>query len=218
MLGRRWVFAALATSFAALVACSSKPSSSGPPQACVAGAISASGACESCIQSSCASALGNYESACSDYFACACPDGSFNASYEGACETQATESGCESETEALAACEMTSCSKPCAPPDAGEEGGNTTDATGQVTFACTTGTGSTMACNITTVSSSSATSAEQSCATQGGTVASTCTSVGLSGCCILNTTNTSCYYDSEAGATEADGCLSQSGMWSTTVP
>jgi hypothetical protein len=216
-----WAFATAVGSLVALFACGNK-TNTGAPAACIAGAIAAgddgNAACTSCIETACGSALGDYPTSCADYIACICPEGGFVSSYEGACETEATETLCMSAMQTLQTCETAHCAKPCASStDAGKD--SSVDAgTVTVTFSCMEEADASVVCSLTTTSTSAATSGQSACTARGGTVGSSCPTAGLAGCCVLNTTIVDCYYDSDAGSSLAQACAGSYGVWSTTVP
>jgi hypothetical protein len=91
-----------------LAACSSND------DACVESSIGAANveACFGCIKTSCSSQLGTFDSACSSYLSCACPDGEFVGSAAVACGMDLG-SDCVAAGAAMNACAGTTCASSC---------------------------------------------------------------------------------------------------------
>src|ERR1700689_2719612 len=87
-----WAIAALSGIGVAAFACSG----GNPYSPCVAGQANQLGSgCYACLQDSCGTELGTYESACNDYIGCSCPGGSYSASAasSASCQKDESESG-----------------------------------------------------------------------------------------------------------------------------
>jgi len=102
----------------AVLACSSNSSSGGgnSSSSCLQQTIDSSNSgCYSCVQSKCASQLSTFESACSDFFSCICPGGTYSATADGssACTQKQQEPACQSATEAGEQCSNTNCPSQC---------------------------------------------------------------------------------------------------------
>jgi hypothetical protein len=120
-----WLLAGALASFAALSACGAKGNSGnseangnggGPPVpvACLGQAFG--GACDSCIQASCGSALGSFGSECSDYVGCYCPNGAYSASAQMSqnCLSKVTANpSCLSSVQTMNGCVMQNCASEC---------------------------------------------------------------------------------------------------------
>ncbi|HEX8790138.1 MAG TPA: hypothetical protein VF765_04250 [Polyangiaceae bacterium] len=123
----------LACCFAALSACGSKGGAAGngnngsTPLASACLGPSFSSACESCLQSSCASTLGSFASDCSDYVQCYCPGGAFNASAQTSqtCVAKAAANpSCLTSVQAMNTCVTQTCANVCGS-SGGGSGGST---------------------------------------------------------------------------------------------
>ncbi|HEY1697849.1 MAG TPA: hypothetical protein VGG39_37065 [Polyangiaceae bacterium] len=68
--------------------------------------------CWSCLQGSCGSELGTFESDCSAYVDCVCPGGTYDACNATTCEPQIT-GVCGTSAQAVATCETQSCESAC---------------------------------------------------------------------------------------------------------
>jgi hypothetical protein len=100
---------------AAGVACSSSSGSSSSSSASSCDQqIVASTACYTCGQNSCGSQLSSYESACSSYFSCVCPGGTYSVSafMSSTCSGDLTGS-CGSADNALLTCISQNCVGAC---------------------------------------------------------------------------------------------------------
>jgi hypothetical protein len=123
--GSHWLGASALACFAALSACGSKGGQgggSGNGQGVPGSAASAclgqftGGACGSCIESSCASALGAFANDCSDYIACYCPNGQYSASAQttqGCVSKITTNPSCLTSAQGINTCMQQSCDTAC---------------------------------------------------------------------------------------------------------
>lgn len=152
-----WLLAGALASFAALSACGAKGNSGNSgtsgsgggqpvPVACLGQAFG--GACDSCIQASCGSALGSFGSDCSDYVDCYCPNGAYSASAQmsQSCVSKVTANpSCLSSVQTMNNCVNQNCATTCSASSSagGSSGGGTGGGTGG-----STGGGMTAACGV----------------------------------------------------------------------
>lgn len=138
-----------------LFACSSSGTNS-----CLVGAFGSD--CFSCMQTSCAPELSNIESACSDYYSCLCPHGSFSCSENesSVCNPKGDVLACTNASKSMGTCVLQNCGTPCGgggpfcplgtgttttcAGSASLDGGTCTN--GQLLESCSTTTGSTTSC------------------------------------------------------------------------
>jgi hypothetical protein len=97
----------------------------------------------------------------------------------------------------------------------GSGGGSSSGSTGDVTYSCTNGTGTSTTCSQQQVSSSLLASTQQACTQGGGTPGTTCPAAGLAGCCAISGI-VACYYDATKASSIQTSCTSEGGTWSTT--
>ncbi len=229
MSGRAWLWL-LATSAVVLVACGASNASGGasaitPFTPCLASALNVgdAGDCNSCVQTSCQPQGHAFDDRCAPYVSCICTDGqSPSAATVEQCAPMLSATACKEAVAALQTCSNQNCANQCGAPapdaasqeDAGAPADAGTDAEGgAVTFSCSNGTGTTMECDQQPISPTSAQVAQNGCTQVGGTPGSGCPVTGVSGCCLLPTTE-NCYYDPAAAAQRQATCKSAGGSWS----
>ncbi|HTQ45991.1 MAG TPA: hypothetical protein VMI75_24715 [Polyangiaceae bacterium] len=232
---------ALSAVAAASYACSSSSSSSnggGGASQCassVGGMPSGSDTqCSSCVQSNCGSQISGFESGCSDYLSCVCPNGSVDQSLIQQCAPKVQESSCTSAEQNIQSCINAHCASQCASGSSsggssgsGSGGGSGSgsgsgSSSGGGSGSSSGGAGTTKVscdqpsmgtCSLVQVPSSEVSAANQSCTSGGGTPGTSCPTTDLVGCCTISTEE-ACYYG-DAGGDQA-GCTSAGGTWSTS--
>lgn len=109
---RGWVLGAVAMAAMVLVACSSS-SSSNSNTSCVEGSAP-NEACYSCAQSNCGSQLSAFESDCSTYLSCVCPNGSYSSTAAASSTCTADVSGqCQTTDMTFGTCVQQKCMSQC---------------------------------------------------------------------------------------------------------
>src|SRR5580704_13198404 len=124
MASPRWMVVALAVAAAAF-ACSSNNGGGVDGSSCISNSLSSTGnsACSPCLEASCSSLLGGFESACSDYLTCICPGGTLNQGLESQCSSKATEGTCNSSAQTLLSCIEANCQSQCTTVSSSGSGG-----------------------------------------------------------------------------------------------
>ncbi len=230
---KRFVWAALVCGFAAVAACSSSNNGSGgggSGGSCAESLTGTAGsACGACEQSKCSSQMSGIESGCSDLLSCVCPSGTYNASLVEQCASKAEESSCTSASQAMSACVSANCSSECEGTSS-SSGGSSSG--GSSSGGSSSGGSSSGSSGTTDVAFCSVTSQntcyvfgnnpgetvsgdDENCtAMLGGTVATSCPTAGLVGCCLYTSPNDyECFYS----GTQATDCPGVNG-WTTTIP
>ena len=201
---RAWVVGASVAVAVAAFACSG--SSGSTANACISSAFAQGGTgCTTCIDDSCGSELGSFESACTDYINCVCPGGTYDSTKLSGCQATAkNDSSCVSADQTFATCLQNNCTAACTGTSSGSSSGSSSGGGG--TVACVAGTGTGMTCTITPgVTSCSAGIASTSCPTS-----------NVSGCCKRTGGFETCYYDPANVASETTACTQSQGMWATS--
>lgn len=174
--------------------------------------------CSACIESTCGSPVGQFQSACADYLACVCPSGSaVDPSREPACAPKLADSGCTGTIDPLQSCEQAHCAKECMLSTVDNDAGSVmpAEAGSGVTFSCTNGTGASLECDQQDVPDAAVATAQMGCTQVGGTAGAGCSVMGLAGCCRQGTIE-ACYYDATSAPSRHTACTAAGGAWSTS--
>jgi hypothetical protein len=197
------------------------PGNGSSASACIAS--SDGEACNACVSSACADGLRGVDGACTDYFSCVCPGGSFaGVQWQRAmCMQKAAELSCAEASGPFYNCVVQNCGDVCKVGSAqnviivvvgsgsGESGGS-----GDVTMSCTRTDGEAAVCSVYTGPSDQG--FIDSCNSAAGTLGASCSTTDIVGCCSSSTGNADiedCYYDHDNADEIQAECTNGGGTW-----
>jgi hypothetical protein len=150
-----------------------------------------------------------------------CPTGTYNSSLIQQCASKAEESSCTAASQAMSACANANCASECGGTSSGGSSSSSSSSSGSSSGSAT---GDIAFCSVTSQNTcyvfgnnpgETVSGDDENCtALLGGTVATSCPTAGLVGCCLYTSPNDyECFYSGN----QATDCPGVNG-WTTSIP